>query len=366
MPVETPPAAPVRGDEGRVSSEASDGGGVPAPLSRRVLRERAHAAMPGTSSSHTAADPFLAAVRAFPGFSEAAPPVSPAVSVSQLDAPTAESLPLVEGTPPGRRSLVRRFLAAGATVGIMGIAGLLAISITLPAGAVAAGQGTLAVSTTSLLAAEDEETSTTLTDEEIQAFVASSEVQNDALEHAAEGFSTESFADIAAAEGIDYSNALYTNDPDAAIQWPFIVGVAMSSGFGMRNGRMHDGIDLVPGAGAPIQAIADGTVRIATEAGGAYGVTVYVDHVIDGQVVTSHYSHMQYGSLRVTEGDTVKVGDIVGLVGNTGRSYGAHLHFEIIIDGATIDPLPWLQANAGRDSLGDDVEDSAEEDAVSP
>ena len=122
----------------------------------------------------------------------------------------------------------------------------------------------------------------------------------------------------------------------------------MSSGFGQRWGRMHEGIDLVPGAGAPIQSIAEGTVRIATESGGAYGVTVYIDHIVDGQVVTSHYSHMQYGSLRVSAGDTVEVGDIIGLVGNTGRSYGAHLHFEIIVNGTKIDPLPWLQENAGR------------------
>jgi murein DD-endopeptidase MepM/ murein hydrolase activator NlpD len=127
----------------------------------------------------------------------------------------------------------------------------------------------------------------------------------------------------------------------------------MSYGYGMRSGRLHEGIDFVPGNGAPIQAIADGTVRIATEQGGAFGVTVYIDHVIDGSVITSHYSHMQYGSLQVKAGDTVKVGDIVGKTGNTGRSYGAHLHFELIVNGTTIDPMPWLRENAGRSSLSD-------------
>lgn len=91
-------------------------------------------------------------------------------------------------------------------------------------------------------------------------------------------------------------------------------------------------------------------MRIATEQGGAFGVTVYIDHVIDGQVITSHYSHMQYGSLNVKAGDTVKVGTIVGKTGNTGRSYGAHLHFELIVNGSTIDPMPWLKENAGRTS----------------
>lgn len=153
---------------------------------------------------------------------------------------------------------------------------------------------------------------------------------------------------MAAEEGIKFSESLYTNDPEAAIQWPFKVGVAMSSPYGQRWGRLHAGIDLVPGEGAPIQAIADGTVRIATESGGAYGVTIYIDHVIDGQVVTSHYAHMQQGSMQVKAGDKVTVGQVIGRVGNTGRSYGAHLHLEIIINGSTVDPLPWMQRNAGR------------------
>lgn len=246
-----------------------------------------------------------------------------------------------------RRRPKRRFLAAGATVGVMGVAGLLTVSMTLPAEAVAAAQGSVAQATTSLVDLADASATAAVPDDEIQAFVASSDVKNDSIQRA-EDFSTISLLDVAAEQGIRYSDSLYTNDPDAAIQWPFVVGVGMSSGYGMRNGRLHEGLDLVPGAGAPVQAIADGTVRIATESGGAYGVTVYIDHVIDGQVITSHYSHMQYGSLQVKPGDTVTVGTIIGKVGNTGRSYGAHMHFEIIVNGSTIDPLPWMQKNAGR------------------
>ena len=229
----------------------------------------------------------------------------------------------------------------------MGLAGLLAVSMTLPAEAVAAAQGVQATSAMSLVAAGTDVPGAAASDEEIQAFVASSDVVDPNLQRN-EVYSAASLVDLAAEEGIQYSDSLYTNDPEAAIQWPFVVGVAMSSGYGPRYGRLHAGIDLVPGSGAPIQSIADGTVRIATESGGAYGVTAYVDHIIDGEVVTSHYAHMQYGSLRVKTGDKVKVGDIIGLVGNTGRSYGAHLHFEIIINGSTVNPLPWMQENAGR------------------
>lgn len=228
----------------------------------------------------------------------------------------------------------------------MGVAGLLIVSMTVPAEAVAATRGPQSLAATSLVASSSKDADE---EEEIQAFVTSSDVQNESLARS-DSFSTVSLVDLASEEGIDYSNEVFTNDPEAAIQWPFVVGVAMSSGYGMRWGRLHEGIDFVPGEGAPIQAIADGVVRIATEQGGAYGVTVYIDHVIDGQIVTSHYAHMQYGSLQVKTGQTVKVGDTVGKTGNTGRSYGAHLHFEIIVNGAAIDPMPWLRENAGRSS----------------
>lgn len=265
--------------------------------------------------------------------------------------PVADGSATVVGARPAsahlapRRRVVRRLAAAGASLGVMGVAGLIAVSMTLPASAVAAVQKNGSTPTASLVAAESP--TAKVDDGEIQAFVASAGVEDEALVRDAD-YSTVSLRDIAAEEHIRFSDSLYTNDPDAAIQWPFRVGVAMSSPYGMRNGRMHAGIDLVPGAGATIQAIADGTVRIATESGGGYGVTVYVDHIIDGQVVTSHYSHMQHGSIAVKVGQKVKVGDTIGKVGNTGRSYGAHLHFEIIINGSTVDPLVWMRKNAGR------------------
>jgi murein DD-endopeptidase MepM/ murein hydrolase activator NlpD len=75
---------------------------------------------------------------------------------------------------------------------------------------------------------------------------------------------------------------------------------------------------------------------------------VIIDHVIDGELVSTRYGHMQYGSLKVKTGETVKVGQIIGLVGDTGHSFGAHLHFEVLQNGTTaIDPLPWLRSHAG-------------------
>ncbi len=292
----------------------------------------------GATEAEALVDAFEQASQAFKG--SAFRPATASMPVAE------KSVEEIVHVVPRRAGRLRKVVTVGATVGVMSLAGLLAVSMTLPAEALAAVQGT-STAATSLVTAPAEKAKAG--DDEIQAFVTSSDVQNETLDRA-DQFSTMSLIEVAAEQGINYSNEIFTNDPEAAIQWPFLVGVGMSYGYGMRSGRLHEGIDFVPGNGAPVQAIADGTVRIATEQGAAYGVTVYIDHVIDGQVITSHYSHMQYGSLNVKAGDTVTVGTVIGKTGNTGRSYGAHMHFEIIVNGSTIDPLPWLRENAGRSS----------------
>nr|WP_237399296.1 M23 family metallopeptidase [Rathayibacter iranicus] len=143
------------------------------------------------------------------------------------------------------------------------------------------------------------------------------------------------------------------NDPNASIQWPFAVGVPVGDRFGYRNcagcSVNHGGTDFNPGDGSPIQSIADGVVRTVIDGEGSLGVHVIVDHEIDGQLVSSVYAHMQHGSAAVHEGDPVKVGQLLGLVGTTGMSTGPHLHFEIRLDGVTkVDSYLWLKANAGR------------------
>ena len=302
-------------------------------------------AMPsdGAIPSDGAEDAFVSASRAFSSTAPRTPDADP----SSADGGSGSLPRAAVSAPAGGRRPRGRFLAAGATIGVMGVAGLLAVSMTLPAEALAAAQGAGSSTAMSLVTASKASNGSSADEDEIQAYVASSGLQNNVIQRS-EGFSTASLIDLATEQGIAYSNTVYTNDPDAAIQWPFIVGVGMSYGYGMRDGTLHEGLDLLPGAGAPVQAIAGGKVRIATESGGNYGVTVYIDHLVDGELITSHYSHMQYGSLQVEAGETVEVGDIIGKVGNTGRSYGAHMHFELIVDGSTIDPLPWLNENAGR------------------
>ncbi len=300
----------------------------------------APAPIPDAAEPFEASAPFVdlfeEAVRAF-GTNEI-PVASHAPSVIPRTASPAHLAP--------RRGFGRKLVTAGFTFSVMAVTSLLAISMTLPSEAVAAAQGTPPLGTLTW-ADPVSEGNLAFAPDDIQAFVAPDDIETEVLERASAEYGTMSLVKLAATQGIHFSDALYTNDPNASIQWPFLVGVAMSSSYGMRRGRMHLGIDLVPGAGAPIQAIADGVVRVSTEAGGGYGVHVWIDHVFDGVHVSSHYAHMQYGSLRVQVGDHVKVGDIIGKVGNTGQSHGAHLHFEITVNGTHVDPLPFMQKYAG-------------------
>lgn len=290
-------------------------------------------------------DAFTRAVEAF-RFDGVVPPIKAAP-------PLGATIEIPAAVPSRRLTRFRAITTMAASLSVLGITSAITVSMTTPALAVGAQAPAVMAPATQV---PDGEWGTDFGPEEgdageIQAYVASEDVENAEVTRTDDftvASSRQAAAQIAAESGIRYSTSLYTNDTSADIQWPFPVGVAMSSPYGMRWGRMHQGIDLVPGNGAPIQAISAGTVRIATENGGAYGVNVYIDHEIDGQIITSHYAHMQYGSLRVRAGDKVKVGDMIGRTGNTGRSYGAHLHFEIAINGKIVDPLPWMKANAGR------------------
>jgi murein DD-endopeptidase MepM/ murein hydrolase activator NlpD len=143
----------------------------------------------------------------------------------------------------------------------------------------------------------------------------------------------------------------YSVNSTGPIRWPFPAAVQISSGYGDRAAPCrgcssnHKGIDFTPGTGTPIFAMADGVVTTA-EYAGAYGQHVVITHEIDGQKVTSLYAHMQSGSSPLQVGQQVKVGDLVGLVGRTGAATGAHLHFEITLDGENVDPYEWLQVKA--------------------
>jgi murein DD-endopeptidase MepM/ murein hydrolase activator NlpD len=123
----------------------------------------------------------------------------------------------------------------------------------------------------------------------------------------------------------------------AGFIWP--VEGTLTSGFGYRWGRMHEGIDISVPEGTPIRAAADGTVILEQseyESGG-YGNYTCIDH---GGGLSTCYAHQS--SFAVSVGAQVSQGDLIGYSGNTGHSTGPHLHFEVRINGAPTDPLGYL------------------------
>jgi murein DD-endopeptidase MepM/ murein hydrolase activator NlpD len=120
----------------------------------------------------------------------------------------------------------------------------------------------------------------------------------------------------------------------AGLIWP-VQGV-LTSPFGMRWGRMHEGIDIGAPTGTPIYAAAGGTVNYAGWEGG-YGNLTVIDH---GNGLATAYGHQS--QLAVSSGQTVSRGQVIGYVGSTGHSTGPHLHFEVRVNGVPNDPLAYL------------------------
>jgi len=123
----------------------------------------------------------------------------------------------------------------------------------------------------------------------------------------------------------------------AGLIWP--IEGTVTSPYGYRWGRMHEGIDIAAAEGTPIRAAASGTVILMqTEAeSGGYGNYTCIDH---GGGLSTCYAHQSQFATSV--GAHVNQGDLIGYVGNTGHSYGSHLHFEVRINGETTDPLGYL------------------------
>ena len=118
----------------------------------------------------------------------------------------------------------------------------------------------------------------------------------------------------------------------------------ISSGFGFRvdpfngAGAFHPGLDFRGPIGAPIYAAARGTVSFVGQRSG-YGNCVEIDH---GNGLITRYAHMS--GFRTTSGKAVQPGDVIGLIGSTGRSTGPHLHFEVRINDRPVNPRPFLEA----------------------
>lgn len=139
---------------------------------------------------------------------------------------------------------------------------------------------------------------------------------------------------IAEIQGVPYAEPADITPSAAGFTWP--TSGQVSSRFGPRWGRMHQGIDIAAPTGRPITAAKSGKVIVAGPSGG-YGNLVVLDH---GGGLSTAYAHQSRIAVRV--GQPVTQGGLIGFVGSTGFSTGPHLHFEVRVNGAARDPLPYL------------------------
>ncbi|WP_158252786.1 MULTISPECIES: M23 family metallopeptidase [unclassified Cryobacterium] len=313
--------------------------------------DRIVAAVPVADAEPTDYEKLLA-----PGVTQSIPTVIPAAGdlprrrqrieqkPGETFAPARDFVPagaLPRRTPRARPlgSTMRKRAAKGASILAMSFVALMAVATSIPAEA--------------LLSSQDVQASVL----EAQRVLPADEGQSmdmaggDTVTVERDGYESSTIAEVAAASGIRMEDT-FTNNPNGTIQWPFAVGVHIGDQIGYRNcagcSVNHGGQDFNPGLGAPIQTIADGVVSYAEDGEASLGVHMMIDHMINGELVTSVYAHMIHGSMLFKEGDVVKVGQVIGKTGSTGMSTGPHLHFEIRqggITGTKVDPLAWLYAN---------------------
>jgi murein DD-endopeptidase MepM/ murein hydrolase activator NlpD len=150
-----------------------------------------------------------------------------------------------------------------------------------------------------------------------------------------------------AAERVDAANRASRDDARAGLDasvaevpdvWVLpLKDYEFTTPYGMQWGKMHAGVDLMAVEGTPYRAIHSGTVTLARWYGG-FGYTVIVEHEDGTESIYGHSS-----KLMVEEGQQVKAGDTLGLVGNTGHSYGSRLYLEVHVNGQPTDPIPLLR-----------------------
>ncbi|MBU2959044.1 M23 family metallopeptidase [Paracoccus sp. 1_MG-2023] len=119
---------------------------------------------------------------------------------------------------------------------------------------------------------------------------------------------------------------------------PIFQSFRYTSPFGRRWGRMHEGVDMAGPVGTPIHATGDGVVTHAGRSG-AYGNLIKIEHELGTE---TRYAHLSRINVKV--GQRVSQGDTIGAMGNTGRSTGSHLHYEVRMNGRAVDPMSFIKA----------------------
>lgn len=256
---------------------------------------------------------------------------------------------------PNRHRIVSKFLSLGA----MAFVGALVIGLSVPANAfspdAATGAGAALAAETGIAAPAGAGASaggSSGSQKASAADIQSASVDDDqpASVTGHDGFLVLSWAQVLA-QKYSHAGTSIGGSSKGSIRWPFPYPVTISSPFGPRIApcsgcsSFHEGVDFTPGENAAIFAVAGGVVTGREDASYGYGNYVIITSQLNGHTVRFTYAHMTHGSSPIVLGQTVSVGDFIGLVGETGEATGPHLHFEVNVDGTTIDPIPWLEAN---------------------
>ena len=243
---------------------------------------------------------------------------------------------------PAARSHPLRSLA------VMGAVGALVAAVALPAytGSVAPASA----STTTLQQIASEEAQSLVVDTKLQTsdlergvFLATSQKEVDKIKAERAAAARKAYLTSVLAQ----SEYPLTSPGSGEVHYPLPRGsyyVSRTVGGG------HQGADMVSNGnkpGIPIYASTSGTVRVSSENGPGWGVYVVIDTTIGGKKVSTLYAHMIHGSRKVKAGQKVTAGQLIGLVGSTGRSTANHLHFEVRVNGALAEPISWLKVNVG-------------------
>lgn len=317
-----------------------------APLTAAPAVSAPVVSAPAPSAPVTSSPDSSESASAAPTRSASAPEsvlVEPAPSEAEVEAHTTQDIPVTAGPADGKRGRHR----AGPPNALKARATLIAVA----AGAVAvavSGSSNYSSTGNAEPAPVDPTPTATADTTANPALAAASEDLDGGAVPAASKADMDGYSDQLA---VGKKLAAAAAAREAAARKPLFVSpipmgtYQFTSGYAMRWGSFHGGLDLAAPLGTPIHAVTDGTVVEAGPASG-YGNWVQVK-AADGTITM--YGHMASSGVLVQKGQKVTAGDVIALVGSEGFSTGPHLHFEVWKNGSSkIDPAPWLASKGIR------------------
>lgn len=192
-----------------------------------------------------------------------------------------------------------------------------------------------------------------------QSFAAASAARGVAAQQLVSAASTQGAASLDAVGAVEFAATTRLSGPvapeqglvdpatlvETELQMPIRGAMQLTDGFGYRTApvaQFHDAQDIAAANGTAITVIGGGIVIEAGWSDDGCGFGLKVQHLVAGETVTSRYCHMEADSHDYAVGDAVVMGDPAGRVGNTGMSFGAHLHLALRLEGEPVDPLPYI------------------------